>query len=59
MESGRCHRNHPAFTGRASRPAGRLLKRHGCRLVAAPASFLVSQQNTLLDGEAARAAGGA
>jgi hypothetical protein len=32
-----------------------MLKRHGCRLVAAPASFLVSQQNTLLDGEAARA----
>jgi hypothetical protein len=45
----------PAFTGRASRPIGRLLKRHGCRLVAAPASFLVSQQNMLLDGEAARA----
>jgi len=45
----------PAFTGRASHPIGRLLKRHGCRIVAAPASFLVSQQNTLLDGEAERA----
>jgi hypothetical protein len=45
----------PAFTGRASHPIGRLLKRHGCRIIAAPASFLVSKQNTLLDGEAERA----
>jgi Flavodoxin domain len=45
----------PLFTGRASLSIGRLLKRHGYRLVAAPESFLVSQQNTLLDGEAARA----
>ena len=45
----------PAFTGRASRPIARLLKRHGRRLVAAPASFLTGSQNTLLDGEAARA----
>jgi hypothetical protein len=45
----------PAFTGRASRPLARLLKRHGYRLVAAPASFLVGSQNTLLDGETARA----
>ncbi len=45
----------PAFTGRASRPIGRLLKRHGCRLVAAPQSFLVSQQNALVYGEADRA----
>ena len=45
----------PAFTGRASRPIARLLKRHGRRLVAAPASFLIGSQNTLLDGEAARA----
>ena len=45
----------PAFTGRASRPIARLLKRHGRRLVAAPESFLVGSQNTLLDGEAARA----
>jgi hypothetical protein len=45
----------PAFTGRAGRPIARLLKRHGYRLVAAPESFLVGSQNTLLDGEAARA----
>jgi hypothetical protein len=45
----------PAFTGRASRPIAKLLKRHGRRLVAAPESFLVGSQNTLLDGEAARA----
>jgi flavodoxin-like protein len=45
----------PAFTGRASRPISRLLKRHGYRLVAAPESFLVGSQNTLLDGETARA----
>jgi hypothetical protein len=31
----------PAFTGRASRPIAKLLKRHGYRLVA-PESFLVS-----------------
>jgi len=45
----------PAFTGRASRPIAKLLKRHGYRLVAAPESFLVTSQSTLLDGEAARA----
>ncbi len=45
----------PAFTGQASRGIGRLLKRHGYRLIAAPESFLVGQQNTLLEGEAARA----
>jgi hypothetical protein len=45
----------PAFTGRASRPIARLLNRHGRQLVAAPESFLVGSQNTLLDGEAARA----
>ena len=44
-----------AFTGRASRGIGRLLKRHGYRLIAAPESFLVTAQSTLLDGEAARA----
>ena len=43
------------ITGRASRPIARLLKRHGYRLVAAPESFLVSWETTLLDGEAARA----
>jgi flavodoxin-like protein len=40
------------FTGRASRPIAKLLKRHGYRLVAAPQSFLISSHNTLLDGEA-------
>ena len=45
----------PAFTGRASRPIAKLLKRHGYRLVAAPESFLVGSQSTLLDGEADRA----
>jgi flavodoxin-like protein len=45
----------PAFTGRASRPMARLLKRHGRRLVAAPESFVIGSQNTLLDGETARA----
>jgi hypothetical protein len=44
-----------AFTGRASRPIARLLKRHGYRLAAAPESFLVSSQSTLLDGEPDRA----
>jgi Flavodoxin len=44
-----------AFTGHASQTIGRLLKRHGCRVIAAPESFLVTPQNTLLDGEAARA----
>jgi len=44
-----------AFTGRASRPIAKLLKRRGYRLVAAPESFLVTSQSTLLDGEAARA----
>ena len=45
----------PVITGRASRPIARLLKRHGYRLIAAPESFLVSWETTLLDGEAARA----
>jgi hypothetical protein len=45
----------PAFTGRASRPIARLLKRHDYWLVAAPESFLIGSQNALLDGEAARA----
>jgi hypothetical protein len=45
----------PAFTGRAGRPIARLLKRQGYRLIAAPESFVVDSQNTLLDGEAARA----
>jgi hypothetical protein len=45
----------PALTGRASRGIGRLLKRDGYRLIAAPESFLVSRRDSLLDGEAARA----
>jgi Flavodoxin len=45
----------PVITGRASRPIARLLKLHGYRLVAAPESFLVSWETTLLDGEADRA----
>jgi hypothetical protein len=42
-------------TGRASRGISRLLKRHGYRIVAAPESFLIGQQDTLLVGEASRA----
>lgn len=45
----------PALTGHASRGISRLLKRHGYRLVMPPESFLVSQQNILLDAEASRA----
>lgn len=45
----------PLLTGRASRGISRLLARHGYRLFAAPESFLVSKQNALRDGEAARA----
>ena len=43
------------FTGRASRPIARLLRRHGYRLAAAPQSFLVCSHSTLLDGEASLA----
>lgn len=45
----------PAFTGRASRGIGSLLRRQGFKLLAPPESFLVGKQNTLLDGEAVRA----
>ena len=45
----------PALTGRASRGIARLLRGRGCRLVVPPESFLVSSQNALLPGEAARA----
>ena len=45
----------PLATGRASRAIGKLLKRHGYRILVAPESFLVGKQNTLLDGEASRA----
>jgi hypothetical protein len=44
-----------ALTGHASRGISRLLKGHGYRLVMPPESFLVSQQNILLDAEASRA----
>ena len=40
----------PRHPGRASRAIARLLKRHGYRLIAAPQSFLVSWETTLLDG---------
>jgi hypothetical protein len=45
----------PLATGRAIHGISKLLKRHGYRIVADPESFLVSQQSTLLDGEASRA----
>ena len=45
----------PLFTGRASRGISRLLARRGCRMFAAPESFLVSKQDKLRDGEADRA----
>jgi flavodoxin-like protein len=45
----------PLFTGQASHGIGKLLKRHGYHLVLAPESFLIGQQNTLLDGESTRA----
>ena len=45
----------PVFTGRASRPIAKVVKAHGRRLVAASESFMVGSQNTLLDGETARA----
>jgi hypothetical protein len=45
----------PAFTGRAGRRIARLLRQHGRRPVAAPESFVVGSQNSLLDGEAERA----
>jgi Flavodoxin len=45
----------PFFTGQASRGIGKLLKRHGYHLIAAPESFLVGNRNALLDGESSRA----
>jgi len=47
----------PVFTGRASRGISRGLKRHGYRMIAESESFLISKQNTLVDGEVARARG--
>jgi hypothetical protein len=45
----------PALTGRASHGIRRLLTRRGYFLVAPAESFLVSQRNTVIDGEASRA----
>ena len=45
----------PVLTGRASHGISRLLRRHGYRLIAPPESFVVTKQNTLADGESARA----
>lgn len=45
----------PTSTGQASRRIARMLRRHGCRIIAAPESFLVTPRSTLADGEAARA----
>jgi hypothetical protein len=45
-----------ALTGCASSGMSRLLRRHGYFLVVPPESFLVSQQNVVVDGEAAQAA---
>ena len=43
------------FTGRASRPITRLLRRHGARIVSPPRSFLVGKQSRLDPGEQDRA----
>lgn len=45
----------PAFTGRASRGIARKLRQHGFRVIADPESFLVTADNTLVDGGAVRA----
>jgi hypothetical protein len=45
----------PVFTGRASRGISRGLRRHGYHMIAKSESFLITKQNTLVDGEAARA----
>jgi hypothetical protein len=45
----------PVLTGRASRGISRLLRSRGCRVLVPPESFLVSKENTLLNGEPARA----
>ena len=44
----------PVLTGHASRGISRLLEAHEYRLITAPASFLVSKQGTLIEGEEAR-----
>jgi Flavodoxin len=43
------------FTGRASKGIARLLREHGCTLVARPESFLVTRDNQLCPGEQERA----
>jgi menaquinone-dependent protoporphyrinogen IX oxidase len=45
----------PVLTGRASHGIGRLLTRHGYRLIVPPESFLVTKLNTLVDRESSRA----
>lgn len=45
----------PMLTGRAAKTIAKQLHRHGFILVIEPESFLVDQQNHLVDGEAARA----
>ena len=45
----------PAFTGRASKPISRSLRRQGYELIAKPESFLVTRQNALCGGEQERA----
>jgi len=45
----------PALTGRASHGIRKLLMRHGYFLIVPPESFLVSQRNAVIDGEASRA----
>ena len=45
----------PVLTGRASRNISRVLRRHGYFLIAPPESFVVTKQNTLVDGESSRA----
>lgn len=47
-----------AFTGRASKTIARHLARHGFTMVAPPESFLVTNANQLLPGEADRTAPG-
>lgn len=45
----------PILTGRASTRIAHSLRRHGCRLIVPPESFLVTKQTVLLPGEADRA----
>jgi Flavodoxin len=45
----------PTFTGRASKGIARKLRHHGFGLIAEPESFLVTGDNTLIDGEDDRA----